>query len=408
MKKIAYITTSFGVLSHTFIRREVKELRKLGVDISLFGVRPKTAIELSEEDRGLAGETLYLYPLNIGKIFCAHLVFMIKKPRNYFNTFKKALFNEEKNIFRHLKLIYHFFICASHALDMQRKNIAHIHAHFINVPATIAMYAAGFLGIPYSITLHAAGTKGLSSVAAPREKIKSAKFLCSVSNYNIAYYDSVYPCRDKIFLAHCGVGPDDYRFTPKRNLPAEDGKIRLIGVGRLVEKKGFIYLIKACKNLTDEGANFELTIIGGGPLRKFLKARTKEYNLEDNIVFRGSCSEAEVKNALTESDICIAPSCEAADGEKEGIPVVIMEAMAAGVAVIATEHSGIPEIVKNRKTGVLVSERNPQVIAEAVKMLARDENLRKSCAENARKIVTQKFNIKDIAKLKKRIFEENI
>lgn len=409
--KIAYITTGFGALSHTFIRREVAALRKLGLDIELFGVRPDRVKELSEEDKRLTDETVYLYPLNMGKILYANIRFMINRPRNYFKTFKKALFNEEHNIFQHAKLIYHFFVSVAHALEMHKRGISHIHAHFINVASTIAMYAAGLLGTSYSITLHSGGIKNLSSVIGLKEKIKYAKFLCSVSNYNIDYYDQIYPCRNKNFLVHSGIDPDCYTAIFNRNVSQSlqiEREVHLISIGRLVKKKGFTYLIEACRYLREEAFIFKLTMIGDGYLLKGLQDKAAEYKLKDKIVFKGGCSEDAVLRELERSHICIVPSVEAETGEKEGIPVVIMEAMAAGVPVIATKHSGIPEIVKDRYSGILVPENDPLAIAGAIKLLTKDGDLRKKCISTARQVILEEFNIKNIARLKKKIFEENI
>jgi glycosyltransferase involved in cell wall biosynthesis len=403
--KIAYITTSFGSLSHTFIRREIKELLKLGLDISLFGIRSETAKELSKKDKELIKETNYIYPLKLFKIIYSNIWFSLKKPTNYFKTLFNALFNEEINPFQHLKLIYHFFVSPYLALKIEKEKAKHIHAHFMNVPATIAMYCSRLTNIPFSITNHSAGINQLKEMIGLKQKLKKVQFVCTMSNYNKKYINKIYSCKQKIYIIRYGIDLKEYKGL-KHKLK-EKNKIKLLAIGRLVEKKGFRYLIEAINILQKEKINLSLNLIGDGPLKKNLISSSKKYKL-DNINFNGSLSQDEIKKKLDNSDIIIVPSIVSSTGEKEGIPNVILEAMAMNVPVIATNHAGIPEIVKHKETGIIIPEKKSLAIAEAVKLFAKDNNLRKICIENGRKLVSEEFNIKKIAKFKKKIFEENI
>jgi len=410
MEKIAYLTTSFGSLSHTFIRREIAELRKLGLDISLFSVYPEVAVELSDEDKLLAREADCLFPLEtkIFPIIYSNIKFVITSPAAYFDTLQRILFNKEKNIISYLRLVCIFFVSSYTALALQKKNIVHVHAHFPFVSGAITMCAAGILGISYSITIHSPGAA--ISAKGLKQQIAHAQFLCFPSQYTIDYYDRIIPCRKKAYLIHCGIDPDKYVHSVKQSFTKKRNKeeVHLISIGRFIEKKGFIYLIEACNFLAEEGIRFKLIMIGDGPLRKKLQKKAEKYNLEDSIIFKGACSEAVVKQELERSDICVVPCITDDTGKKEGIPVVIIEAVALGIPVIATRHSGIPEIVNHRNTGILVPEKDAAAIAEAIKLLLRDDELREKCIKNARIKVIKEFNIRNTAKLLKKIFEENI
>jgi glycosyltransferase involved in cell wall biosynthesis len=404
--KIAYITTSLGSLSHTFIRREVMELRNLGMDISLFGIRPELAKELSGTEKKLAEETAYLYPVRLPANIAANIFFIIRKPFSYFRVLISALLNEEKDLFQHLKLIYHFFMASYLAFYMYKKGIQHIHAHFLNVPATLAMYCSRVLGIPFSITIHSAGTAQLKAMISIKSKLREAKFICAISEYNKEYISKhVYPCREKTYVVRCGINSNEYNLRSSQKLTEKP--IRLLSIGRFVEKKGFKYLIRAMELLKRKSMDFRLTMIGNGPLEIEVKKQIKDAGLQSIIILKGSLPHEEVKMELGKSSILVAPSVEAGSGEKEGIPIVIMEAMASGVLVIATRHSGIPEIVKDKITGFLVPEKNHSAITEAIELARKDSVLRRTCINNARNLIVQEFNIKEMAKLKKRIFEEN-
>jgi colanic acid/amylovoran biosynthesis glycosyltransferase len=327
---------------------------------------------------------------------------------DYFKALFSSLFNEEKDILRYLKLIFHFFVSLSFAMDMKIMKISHIHAHFTNVAATIAMYAARISGASYSITLHSPVMPQNPYDIGLKDKIKGAKFLCSVSEYNADSYERICHCKDKIFVIHCGVELNPYFDTQIDYFPKDRNRINLVSIGRLVEKKGFKYLIEACGYLSNEGVNFKLTMIGDGVLRKELEDQSRRHGLGNVIIFKGNLSGPEIAEVLNNSDICIVPSVEDCKGEKEGIPVVIMEAMAEGVPVIATRHSGIEEIVKDRISGMLVPEKDPVSIAASVKELANDFALRRQCIFGAREKVLNEFNIKIVSRIKKDLFCKHI
>jgi len=407
--KIAYVTTSFGSLSHTFIRREISELKSLGVDVSLYGVRPEISKELSSKDKNLIKSTLYTYPLRPIGVLNANLWFLFNKPINYLKATITALFNEESSLWKHLILIYHFFLSSYIALDMRENKIEHIHAHFMNVSSTIAMFCSELLNLPFSITVHSAGIKSLREMTGLKQKLKESKFICSISNYNKRYINKIYPCKNKTYVVRApGVDPSKHYSRVNHIDLLNEDSLELLAVGRLVEKKGFEYLIKAANILKKDNMHFRLNIIGEGPLKHDLERLVEELNLSNGVFLKGSCSSEKVKRAYDNADITVVPSVVSSTGEMEGIPVVIMESMILGVPVIATKHSGIPEIIKEKETGLLIPEKNPEAIARAIKRLAKDRKLRKICIENGKKLVNEEYNVKNVAKFKKKLFNTKL
>ncbi len=411
MKKIAYLTTSFSELSHTFMRREIAELQKLNVDVFLYGVRPNIS-KVDESVRNIFDETFYLYFKKkkqiffwILDVFLSNLYFLFFSPIKYFSGFFSALFNEEKKPIDHLKLIYHFFVSARIAKKMKKKKIEHIHAHFLNVPATIAFYCSKLLGVSYSITAHSAGEADLKEMIGLKMKIKNAKFIAVISDYLKKYINRViYSCSDKTYVIRCGLDVNEYKTDKDHETIFDKDKVRLLAVGRFVEKKGFRYLVKAAKLLKDSDISFNIVFLGDGALLENCRSVADEIGVSDVVSFKGSKSPEEVKDYYENSDIVVVPSVTAKTGEMEGIPVVIMEALLMGVPTISTEHSGIPEIIINEETGLLVPEKDPEAIKDAIIRLSSDIDLRRKVIENGKKIIEENFNIKKSAEKLKKLF----
>ncbi len=398
--KIAYITNCFGSQSHTFIRREVNALRDIGANIRLFGIRADQAHD--SQSQNFIDETEYLYPLHPLTLLQANFYFFRKKPLNYFCNAYQALTTQEFSLGRRLKMLYHFFLSAPMARTLRPQGITHIHAHFLNASSSIAMYASKHSKIPFSITVHSAGTYKTPHIVGLHQKLQSAQFLAMISENNLRYFDSITPCADKSHIVRCGMDLDNFQLKPRPKNNSEQ-PIQLLAVGRLVEKKGFIHLINAAKILLDKGFSYQLDIIGDGPLMASLAAHKKQLQVS-HVNLLGTKSTAAVHQAMVEADILIVPSVTSEGGEQEGLPVVIMEAMAIGTAVIASNHSGIPEIVVDGETGHLTEEKNAASIAKAIEKLCG--NIDPQIISNAQQMVHETFNILSIAQQRLVLFKE--
>lgn len=398
--KVAYLTNCFGSQSHTFIRREVRALRQLGLDVSLYGVR-RDAASCATDAQDLVRETSYLYPLSALSVLKHNARFFKSSPAHYAHGALRALLSEEFSLKRRAKMLYHYVVSAEHASRLIADGATHIHAHFMNVSASIAMYAAWHSKIPYSITVHSAGTYKTPHILGVAQKLADAQFLVMISHYNIDYFDAITPCRRKCHVVRCGMDLRDFPLRPPRKRD-ETAPARLLGVGRFVEKKGFIYLVEAAKLLQQRGVSFELTIIGDGPLLEEVRQRSRELGVDKQVHLVGRQGSEEVRRAMSQADAVIVPSVTSQSGEKEGLPVVIMEAMATGLPVVASDHSGIPEIVRPHETGILTPERDAEAIArgieEALSLASIELTIR------AAQLVEQEFNIARVAEQRRELF----
>ena len=406
--KIAYLTNCFGTQSHTFMRREIRALRELGVDLALYGIR-KDEDGQAADAKDLVDETHYLYPVKKAATVLANIHYFLRNPVGYLRGLWQAFTNPEFSLPRRAKMVTHYCLAAPMARHMEGAGITHIHAQFLNVSSSVAMYAAEHAGIPFSVTVHSAGSYKAADTVGLHQKLRAAEFLIMISHYNVSYYDAVSRCRDKSYVVRCGMNLDDFTFkTPSDSVTfPEEGsrKIRLLGVGRFVAKKGFRYLIEMAALLKQRDVDFELRILGNGPLDNELRSLADQLKLGDCVIFLGQKSTAEVRAEMAQADIVVVPSITTDSGDMEGLPVVIMEAMATGTAVVASAHAGIPEIVIAGETGLLTEERNPQSLADAVCQIIEKPSV--EMLNRARKLIEEHFNIAIVAQQRQDIFRRH-
>ena len=399
--RLAYLTTCFGTPSHTFIRREIREFRRQGHTLCLYGIHKDTVVAADAQD--LVSETHYLYPLSVFAAFGANLHYLFRHPKRYFKAMAMALSGIKSGLKRRLIFFFHFLASAPLARAMQRDGIQHIHAHFLHVPSSLAMFSSRLSGIPFSITIHSAGEQRLTHVDAIPMKLREADLLLMISRFNIEDYSKLEPlAASKAHVVRCGMALEDF---PIRTPPESYREpLRILAVGRFVEKKGFAVLLKAIHLLTQNPAlnrALELEILGAGPLYDELRAAVTEWDLDAVVKLPGQASTDEVRSKMRAADVVVVPSTTTAKGEMEGIPVVLMEAMATGTPVIASAHSGIPELV-NASTGTLVPENDPEALARAIHAFAVNAEQ----IHNARALIENEFNIHRVVSTRATLFKE--
>jgi colanic acid/amylovoran biosynthesis glycosyltransferase len=399
--KVGYLTNCFGSQSHTFIRREIRALRALGVDVCLFGIREDKQNRADDAD-DLVAETRYLYPLDYADIAKQNLHYLKRSPRRYFRGAIRAFTSPEFGLRRRAKMLYHYFVAAHHARQIENQGVTHIHAHFLNVSASIAMYASWHSRIPFSVTVHSAGTYRTAHIIGVAQKLREAEFLIMISRHNIEYFDAIAPCRGKSHVVRCGIDLANFQMREQFPRVGAAEKYRLLAVGRFVEKKGFVHLIEAARLLKDRRIAFSLTFIGDGPLLDKVRERAAQLGLSGDVVFAGRQGAGEVRSAMAEAHVLIVPSVTSKTGEKEGLPVVIIEAMATGVPVVASDHSGIPEIVRPNETGYLTPEGDAHKIADAISTALESEPMK--IVRNARDLVESEFDIMRVAEQRRELF----
>lgn len=268
--------------------------------------------------------------------------------------------------------------------------VNHLHAHFANTATTVARRASHLSGIPYSFTAHAMDI--FSPVAHPADlaaKMRDAAFVVTVSDYNRAFLVPLASDPQRLHRLYNGLDLDRFPFAPH---PPRSGDARILAVGRLVEKKGFRHLIDAVALLRDRGAAVTLDIVGTGDQEDDLRRRVAASGHTDAMRFRGARAQGEIAAALRDADVFVAPSVVATDGDADGLPTVLLEAMASGVPSVATAVTGIPEVIRTGETGMLVPPGDAAALAEGIAAVLAPDFGRDGTVSRARALVEREFD----------------
>jgi glycosyltransferase involved in cell wall biosynthesis len=387
-KRIAYIIGSFPSLTKTFVDREIQEAERQGVDLVLVAARRPAPFEMRAEVKKLAEETKYILPVPWLKFLGGNLYLGLARPRAYLSTLLYLLTRQHDTAAARIKTFFHFAEGTWAAWLLWREGIDHIHAHFADRAAVVAMVASKFLGVSYSLTAHANDI--YVSPVMLQEKIANAKFVTTCTAYNKAHLESMTGRR--IELVYHGL--DLTAIEPAPQTARNSHPPLILSVGRLVEKKGFPYLIKACRWLQDWGCDFRCEIIGEGPKRGDLEGLVTDLNLQDQVILRGALPNAEVMARYTQAAIFALPCVIAGDGDRDGIPNVLLEAMANLVPVVSTRVSGIPEVVQDGVTGLLVDPGSEEALAKAMARFLHGAQLGEELAQKGYRRVKEEFDVR--------------
>jgi glycosyltransferase involved in cell wall biosynthesis len=283
------------------------------------------------------------------------------------------------------------------AQQMTADGVQHVHAHFASHPAAAAFLIHRLTGLPYSFTAHGSDIHREKRMLS--DKVAEASFVVPISNNNrdviLEACGSNGAFEDKLVVIHCGV--DSQYFQPagqNGRQEAGDKALKIICIGTLHEVKGQIYLLEACSHLNQLGIPFSCYFIGSGPDEDSLKAQTAAWGLENKVHFLGRKTRNEVVKLIQEADVLVAPSVPSKDGRREGIPVVLMEAMACGLPVVASRLSGIPELVQDGRSGILFPPGNPQALADALVRLYHEPETRHELGAAGRAVILESFDLR--------------
>jgi glycosyltransferase involved in cell wall biosynthesis len=384
---------TYPALTTTFIDREITFLRRMGVNLNIVAVRRPSGT-LSAEQELIQQGVSYLLPARIWLLVRAHVRLCLLRPSTFFGTLFYLLTRPHPDAKSRLKTLLHFGEGVYAAYILGPFNCEHIHAHFIDRAATIALVASRFLDIPYSITAHANDIYVRPTLLT--EKLSKATFVATCTAYNKAYLSrlSEDSANGKVKCIYHGL---DLRAFQDESLASEKKAI-LMTVGQLKEKKGFTYLLKACRMLKDQGYDFECQIIGEGPLRNALEQQISQLSLQETVILCGALPHQEVVKKYGRSTVFVLPCVVGADGDRDGIPNVILEAMAMQLPVVSTHHSGIPEVIEHQVNGVLVPPADEAALAEALAKLMNDPHTRQQLGYRARQTIAEKFNVEQNAR----------
>lgn len=379
--RIGYVVKRYPRYSETFIVNEILAHEAAGLDVHIFALLPPQDTHFQDIIARVRAPVTYL-PAESGKAidWWETLRTTARGIPGIWHRLAAVESETAREVLQALVL--------AHAVH--ERGLQHLHAHFATAATTVARLAAGMTGIGYSFTAHAKDifheevqTEDL------RQKFADAAFAVTVSDYNLAYL------RERLGSAAARTrriynGLDLERFPFRA---ATDRRPQIITVGRLVEKKGFGDLLEACRLLAGRGVAFSCRIIGSGELESSLRERIAGLDLGEHVELCGPRPQQEVIGALQEAAAFAAPCVVGADGNRDGMPTVLLEAMALGTPCVATDVTGIPELLQDGDTGLLVAQRDPPALADALQRLLEDAVLRKRLAAQARARIEAEFDV---------------
>jgi len=394
--RIAYFAARYPHVSHAFVLREVIALRRLGVTVETAAVRrSEPAHVVSEADRHAFRTTFAILPPRPLQVVLAHAHALLRRPSGYLAALRFALRHHAPGLKGRLWQVFYFLEAGVLWHWCRRRGIRHVHVHFANVAADVAMLAA-VIGAPelrWSFTMH--GSAEFFDVSHYRlgEKVRRADWVACISDFcRSQLMSQVEPEHwAKLRVVHCGVDLEEYAPTVKERTGAEE-PLRLLTVGRLVPVKGQPLLVEAVATLRRRGHDVCLTIIGEGPARGAIEEAIARHGVGDAVRLAGSVGQDEIRAHYAAADIFMLPSFT------EGLPVVLMEAMAMGIPVLTTQVTGIPELVDSDVSGVMVRPGRLDEILGALERLVADPDLRRRLGAAGREKIAREFDVRSSAR----------
>lgn len=383
---IGYVISQYPAPSHTFIRREVAALRARGLRVATYSVqRPPEGLG-GALDREAASTTFSALAQPFLRYVTVHLNAAATRPGRYLKTLALALRHRVPGARAALWSLFHFAEAILIAHQMRKDGVTHLHNHFANSGATVGLLATRFAGLGYSLTLHGISEFDYPAGLLLSRKIQAAQFVACVSRFGMAQAMRLTkPDQwNKLTLVRCGV---DLDALPSAHTDPSSGELHIICVGRLSPEKGQAGLIEALAMLRDREVPCDLTLVGDGPDEEQIRALVDERGLTGQVHFAGRLDEPSTLARIATADILALPSF------MEGLPVVLMEALALRVPVVATRVAGIPELVEDGMTGLLFDPADWAGLAEAIARLAHDSEFRCRLAEEGRRRIEERFAI---------------
>lgn len=400
--RIGYLVSRYPLPTHAFIEREIEAVRELGVEIHVFGIhRAEPGASPTAGEAEALRTTFAVRPVALIPLVGAHVEALALQPRAYLRTLAVALTLPGGRHGRITQLFY-FGEAVPIWRECRRRRLHHLHAHFTSPSGDVALLASQ-LGVgtgtieTWSFTAH--GTDMLDDVRARlAEKIRRATFVVCASDVGRSLLMRLVSDREwpKIEVVRCGL--DARWHVVPRMRAAHDGPLRVLTVGRLVPEKGHAILFDAIAELERRGVPVQVEVVGDGPRREQLRRRVEDLGISHRVHFAGQVGQEDILDRYAAADVfCLASL-------SEGLPVVLMEAMSAGLPIIATRIMGIPELVEHGATGLLVSPGRPDEIVVALETLARAPDLRARYGAAGRERVLSEFSIERAARMLRSAF----
>ena len=386
-RRISYVIGTYPQLTTTFIDREISALIASGIDVRIVAMR-RPPQPPAESQLALAERTDYVLPPRPFRLIASQLSWLLRRPATYLHALAFLLSRRHEHGSR-LRTVAHFLMGADVARRLRSRADSRLHAHFADRAAIVAYVAGRLLGTGYSLTAHANDIYLRPSMLPM--KIGASRVTITCTQYNVEYLQGRLPpnAAAKVRRIYHGLELDRYANLER---VATDEPV-VVSVGQLKEKKGLRHLVDAMALLRDRGIRASCRIIGEGPLRDELAAQITARGLDGAVELLGALPHDAVLRHYAEATIFTLPCVVATDGDRDGIPNAILEAMAAGIPVISTPTSGIPEVVRDDDTGLLVPVADGTALADALERLVREPELRSRIGEAGRAFVVDAFDV---------------
>lgn len=379
-KHIAVLVKRFPKVSETFILQELLALQERGVPLVIYSLYRPSDKEIHDATVRLTAVVHYTPALkSLGSWLRVYWYVLRDAPLRYTQAMLACAFSRKRG------RVWDLFAACYFAARARKDSVNHIHAHFANMPTAVAGLIKMLAGIPYSVSAHAKDIY-LTSPGVLRKRLLNAEFTITCTEYNREYLARLLGDDRQILRSHHGIDTDF--FSPPQRV--KSGRM-ILSIGRFQEKKGFATLIEACRRLVDLDVEFECRIVGYGPLQSMIEERIVDCGLESHVKLTGKLSHQDVFELYSQATIFALPCQIAGNGDRDGIPNVLLEAMAMELAVVTTPVSGIPELVRDGNNGLLVLEKDPETLAKAVMRLFGDTELAQRLGKAARQTVIHNF-----------------
>jgi colanic acid/amylovoran biosynthesis glycosyltransferase len=391
MNKFAYLFERFPSFGQTFCYREVAELARQGITPPIFSIRNPKDEPPQDWDARIVERVHYLPE---EKELLDDVRRASKKQK--LGSEIVAALNEWGRRTDFLRLYQAVYV----GLRLQEMGIGHVHAHFTGMAARTAFWIQKFFPITFSFTAHA------NDIFAPRnfeigldKLVGTVRVVIAVSDYAKEFLKERFPERaDRVHRIYNGLDLAEFGRADSTSTPP-----LILAVGRLITKKGFADLIRACGSIAERGKSFRCEIIGEGPLENELRGQIDRLNLQNRVALSGAKPQGEVRQRLAAANVFVLPSIIDPDGGMDNLPTVIMEAMATGLPVISTEIGGIPEMVVENGTGFLVQPDDPVGLANAIERLIDDrllaQRLGQAGYQRAQELFSIEKNVRELCAL---------
>jgi glycosyltransferase involved in cell wall biosynthesis len=390
--KVAYVMSRFPKISETFVITEVLAVERLGIRVELYPLLRERTKVVHPEAVPLVERAHYIPFLSLS-VVASQLYWLRRAPGRYLGALSAVIRGTWGSANFFVGALGIFPKVAHAARRMQAEGVAHVHCHFSSHPALAGFVIRRLTGIGFSFTAHGSDLHVDRHMLC--EKVREASFVVAISAYNRDLI--VRDCGGRVpevTVIHCGVDTELFRPCAGRGGVS---RLRIVCVGTLHEVKGQRVLVEACRLLRNEGVELECRLVGAGEDASTLVRLIGDLGLDDAIRMDGAVTRPQLVELLREVDVLAAPSVPTARGKREGIPVVLMEAMAAGVPVVASNVSGIPELVEDGSTGLLVPPGDARALADALRRVHDEPDLARRLATRAREKVERDFDLEKSA-----------